>query len=76
MTISLISSTVRVCAEPTDDGECAAEVFTGMRKATAVNIITDYINNTCEKILDCTAVFKNDKIGQDHFDKFIMSVIG
>ena len=49
---------------------------TSLADDKAGDIITDYINNTCEKILDCTAVFKNDKMGQEHFDKFIMSVIG
>ncbi len=41
-------------------------------KATAV--ITDYINNTCFKILDCTAVFKNTEEGQAGFAKFLASV--
>ena len=49
---------------------------TNLNEDVAGDLITDYINNTCEKILDCTAVFKNDEIGQQHFDKFIMSVIG
>lgn len=33
--------------------------------------ITDYINNACVKILDTTAVFKNDEAGQTAFDKFM-----
>ncbi len=35
----------------------------------------EYINDTCRRILDTTAVFKNDNIGQDAFAKFINSVI-
>ena len=42
----------------------------------AGNAVTDYINDVCEKILDTTAVFKNDEQGQQAFDKFIHSVIG
>jgi UDPglucose--hexose-1-phosphate uridylyltransferase len=49
---------------------------TNLNEDVAGDLITDYINNTCEKILDCTAVFKNDETGQQHFDQFIMSVIG
>lgn len=41
----------------------------------AENAVTDYINRACEKILDTTAVFKNDEQGQAAFDKFIHSVI-
>ena len=47
-----------------------------LKEDKAEDLITNYINTTCEQILDCTAVFKNDEIGQQHFDKFIMSVIG
>ncbi len=49
---------------------------TSMKDEKAGDVITDYINETCEKILDCTAVFKNDEQGQNAFDKFIKSVIG
>ncbi|MGI6213079.1 MAG: galactose-1-phosphate uridylyltransferase [Christensenellales bacterium] len=33
--------------------------------------ITEYINNVCRKILECTAVFKNTKEGQDAFRLFM-----
>ena len=33
--------------------------------------ITEYINDTCRKILECTAVFKNNKEGQAAFLKFM-----
>ncbi|MBR2956255.1 MAG: galactose-1-phosphate uridylyltransferase [Clostridia bacterium] len=48
---------------------------TAMKDKEAGDAITDYINQTCEKILDCTAVFKCDEQGQTSFDKFIHSVI-
>lgn len=34
-------------------------------------IIRNYINNACERILECTAVFKNTDIGANAFDKFM-----
>ena len=49
---------------------------TSCSEEKAENAVTDYINNACEKILDTTAVFKNDEQGQEAFDKFIHSVIG
>ncbi|MGN0743922.1 MAG: galactose-1-phosphate uridylyltransferase [Christensenellales bacterium] len=49
---------------------------TACAKDKAEAAVTDYINNACEKILDTTAVFKNDEVGQQAFDKFIASVIG
>jgi UDPglucose--hexose-1-phosphate uridylyltransferase len=48
---------------------------TSMRGDKADEVITDYINTACEKILDTTAVFKNTADGQDAFDRFISSVI-
>ena len=39
-------------------------------------IVKDYINQTCEKILDCTAVFKNDEQGKAAFDKFMTECLG
>lgn len=41
----------------------------------AEKILKDYIDNACERILDTTAVFKNDENGQVAFDKFIQTVI-
>lgn len=48
---------------------------TALKEDVAKKVITDYINNVCEQILDTTAVFKNDEQGQQAFDKFINSVI-
>lgn len=47
---------------------------TALDDAKAGQVITDYINSACEKILDTTAVFKNDEIGQKAFEKFISKV--
>lgn len=40
----------------------------------AGDAITDYINQACVKILECTAVFKNNDEGQAAFIKFIKSM--
>jgi len=56
--------------------QLCATYGTSMKDDKAGDVITDYINDTCEKILDCTAVFKSDEKGVAHFDKFINSVIG
>ena len=40
----------------------------------AINIVRDYINNTCIKVLECTSVFKKDEKGQAAFNKFISSI--
>lgn len=37
----------------------------------AHRIVTDYVNDACEKILECTGVFKNDSKGQAAFDRFM-----
>lgn len=37
---------------------------------------TEYINETCRRILDTTAVFKNNEEGQEAFARFIHHVIG
>ena len=55
--------------------QLTASYGTSMKEEKAGEVITDYINNTCEKILDCTAVFKNDEQGQKHFEKFVESVV-
>ena len=49
---------------------------TELEEDKAQKAVTDYIDSACEKILDTTAVFKNDEKGQAAFDKFINSVIG
>ena len=56
--------------------QLCATYGTSTKDDKAGDVITDYINDTCEKILDCTAVFKSDEKGVAHFDKFINSVIG
>ncbi len=43
----------------------------GNTVSQADKIVTDYVNHTCEKILECTAVFKNSKEGSAAFDKFM-----
>ena len=40
----------------------------------AIKIITDYVNKTCEKILGCTAVFKNTEKGQAGMRRFLESI--
>lgn len=40
----------------------------------AEQVITDYVNHTCERILECTAVFKNNKEGQDGLNRFMNAV--
>ena len=42
----------------------------------AKKIVTDYVNNACEQILECTAVFKNTEVGQAAFDKFMKEGLG
>ena len=33
--------------------------------------VKQYINETCKSILECTAIFKNDDLGQTHLKKFV-----
>ena len=42
----------------------------------AQSAIRDYINTTCEQILECTAVFKNTDTGRSAFDRFITEGLG
>ena len=37
-------------------------------------LIQDYINNVCREILKCTAVFKDDELGQEHLRRFVKSL--
>ncbi len=55
--------------------QLAVDHGTSCTESQAENGITAYINTACERILDTTAVFKNDEKGQQAFDKFINSVI-
>ena len=43
-------------------------------KEAAEELVRGYINQVCERILNCTAVFKNDAKGQAQFDKFMRSL--
>lgn len=42
--------------------------------AAANVLVQNYINDVCERILNCTAVFKNDEAGQAAFDRFMRSL--
>ncbi len=42
----------------------------------ADRVVTNYVNDACEQILECTAVFKNDEKGQEAFIKFIEQGLG
>ncbi|MCL2631109.1 MAG: galactose-1-phosphate uridylyltransferase [Firmicutes bacterium] len=44
---------------------------TALSVKEAEGIVVNYINQTCTKILNCTAVFKNNEAGQAGFDKFL-----
>lgn len=37
----------------------------------AHDAVTAYVNDACEQILECTAVFKNTSQGQAAFDRFM-----
>lgn len=43
-----------------------------MKRNEAQKVVIDYINTTCEKILGCTAVFKNTREGEATFDNFVI----
>lgn len=49
---------------------------TGRDRVFADKVVTDYVNDACEQILECTAVFKNDEQGQSAFDKFMTAGLG
>ena len=51
--------------------QLATDFGTSLSENKANKVITDYINNACERILDTTAVFKNTENGQSAFEKFI-----
>ncbi|MCL1901493.1 MAG: galactose-1-phosphate uridylyltransferase [Firmicutes bacterium] len=44
---------------------------TPQKKSDAQSIVKDYINEVCKKILECTAVFKNNREGQQSFIEFL-----
>ena len=43
-------------------------------KEVAKELVRKYINDVCERILGCTAVFKRDEQGQKAFDTFMRSM--
>ena len=47
---------------------------TNLSNEEAEKVVIDYINATCVKILECTAVYKNTEIGQKAFEKFLNSL--
>lgn len=47
----------------------------GTVNADSESIIRDYINNACERILECTAVFKNTEEHAKAFDKFMVNAL-
>ncbi|MDE6968048.1 MAG: galactose-1-phosphate uridylyltransferase, partial [Clostridia bacterium] len=44
--------------------------------ADSEKIVKNYINQTCEKILEFTSVFKNNEQGRNAFDKFMTEGLG
>lgn len=51
--------------------QLANDFGTKLSSERASEVISDYINDACEKILECTAVFKNTQCGQEAFDRFM-----
>jgi UDPglucose--hexose-1-phosphate uridylyltransferase len=51
--------------------QLANDYGTRLNAEAAEAAVTDYINDTCERILDCTAVFKNDTAGRAGFSEFL-----
>lgn len=43
-------------------------------RQSAEEIIEKYINETCKQILECTAIFKNNAIGENHLLQFLNKV--
>jgi UDPglucose--hexose-1-phosphate uridylyltransferase len=60
-----ISKHISMIAQLTND------YGTSMDPQSAAQVIINHINTTCEKILDCTAVFKNTPDGFAAFDRFL-----
>lgn len=47
---------------------------TSLSPEDAESTVIKYINDTCVKILECTAVFKNNEAGQNAFENFLNSL--
>lgn len=45
-------------------------------RSKSEKIITDYVNKACEEILECTAVYKNNELGQLGFRNFMTNALG
>ena len=54
--------------------QLANDSGTTLSNDDAEKAVINYVNNTCVKILECTAVFKNTEIGQQAFEKFLNSL--
>ena len=51
--------------------QLANDFGTSLTEEEAATRVTDYINDACVRILDCTAVFKHDEKGEQAFDRFM-----
>ena len=51
--------------------QLANDFGTKLSEEEAETRVTDYINGACERILDCTAVFKHDEKDENAFDRFM-----
>ena len=58
------------------DMEVHKDMITYLRgqKGNSKVLIQNYINDVCRNILKCTAVFKDDELGQEHLRKFVKSL--
>ncbi len=54
--------------------QAMADKGTGLSEEDARNAIIARVNDTCLRILECTAVFKNDEQGAEAFDRFMSTV--
>ncbi len=48
---------------------------TTMTEEDAGHTVTEYINKTCIKILECTAVFKDNETGEQAFSRFMKELV-
>ena len=72
--LSIDGGGIRGLVPATVIAQLASDNGTSLSEDKAADVITDYINEACEKILDTTAVFKNTEDGQNAFERFIRSV--
>ena len=52
-----------------------ADHGTGLTPEKAQEVVLEAVNKVCFRILECTAVFKNDKKGKDGMERFIRAVV-